>query len=311
MSKWLEFGVAALIALLMIPLASAKVISEEFRVRSGGELSVVSDIGQISVETSRGNRVEVRVDINEGDPDQLNVTMEQDGNKILVRGKFTENRRWRRLKVKYRITVPDKFNVDLETKGGSIQVNDLTGTVDVSTAGGSLKFGNIVGPLNGRTSGGSITLDGGDGMVTLRTSGGSINVGDVTGDLDLHTSGGSINIGMVEGNVEANTSGGAIHIEEAHGAIDASTSGGSITAYISQQPQADSQLQTSAGTITVYLAEDLRLDLKARTNVGSVKSDFRVNGATKSKRSLSGSINGGGPELYLRSSAGSVKIKKR
>ena len=287
MPKWLTPGVMALMTLLMTPLASAKVISEEFRVQSGGELSVVSDTGQISVETGRGNRVEVRVDISEGDPDQLEVTLTQQGNKVVVTGRFTENRRRHRVRVRYQITVPDRFNVDLETKGGSIQVNDLTGTVKVSTAGGSLKFGNIVGPVNGRTSGGSITLDGGEGRVTLRTSGGSINVGDVMGDLDLHTSGGSINIGMVEGNIEANTSGGAIHIEEAHGAIDASTSGGSITAYISQQPQADSQLQTSAGTITVYLAENLRLDLKARTNVGSVKSDFRVNGTARSKRSLS------------------------
>ena len=291
--------------------ARAETITDEFRVKPGGELVVVSDLGAIEVETSRNNVVEVRVDSNRWDDDDMKITMEQQGNKVLVRGKFDNRRRWNNIKVVYRISVPREFDVDLDTKSGSIKVNDLEGSVSVSTAGGSLKFGNIVGPVSGKTSGGSISLEGGDGTVKLRTSGGSISVGDVKGDLDLNTSGGSINIGMVEGNIDAVTSGGAIHIDEAHGAIDARTSGGSITAYISEQPDSDSQLRTSAGTITVYLNEDIGLNVEARTSVGSVKSEFPIHGKFKSKKTMSGPINGGGPELFLRTSAGSVKIKKR
>ncbi len=289
----------------------AETITDEFRVKSGGELVLVSDLGAIEIETAKTNQVEVRLDANRWDPEDMEVTMEQQGNKVLIRGKFKDRQRWRNMKVVYRITVPREFNVDLNTKSGSIKVNDLVGKVAVATAGGSLTFGNIVGPVTGKTSGGSISLEGGDGPVNLRTSGGSINVGDVQGELDLHTSGGSINIGKVDGDIDAVTSGGAIHIDEAHGAIDARTSGGSITAYISQQPNADSQLRTSAGTITVYLEEGIGLDLQARTSVGSVKSEFPVNGKFKAKKGMSGPINGGGPELFLRTSAGSVKIKKR
>ena len=307
-------GYSALILLVAAAVAGpakGETISEEYKVRPGGELVLVSDRGHVEVTTGSSNRVSIEVRINGEDTDLMQVETQQDGNTITVRGKYKDKHNWRRLKVRYDIKVPERFNVDLSTGGGGIGVSRLEGEVDANTSGGSLKFGNIRGSVQGRTSGGSIYLEGSEGPANLHTSGGSINVGDVMGDIELHTSGGSINIGQVEGSVDATTSGGAIHIEEAHGAIDARTSGGSITAYISEQPKEDSQLRTSAGTVTVYLAEHLQLDISARANTGSVKTDFPIDGQTKAKRRLSGSINGGGPELYLSTNAGSVRIKKR
>ncbi|MEE8523065.1 MAG: hypothetical protein V3T72_03965 [Thermoanaerobaculia bacterium] len=40
-------------------------------------------------------------------------------------------------------------------------------------------------------------------------------------------------------------------------------------------------------------------------------NDFDVSGGSATKTSLSGAIHGGGPELYLRSSGGGVKIERR
>lgn len=289
----------------------AEIITEEYKVRSGGELIVVSDRGHIEVQTGRGSKVEIEVQITGDEPELMRVDTRQEGNTIHIRGKYKGNNHWRKMNVRYNITVPKKFNVNLRTGGGGIHVTDLEGEIDANTSGGGLQFGNIKGAVRGHTSGGSITLEGSEGPANLKTSGGSINVGDVMGNIDLNTSGGSINIGHVKGSVDAITSGGGIHIEEANGAIDARTSGGSITAYLSEQPKEDSQLKTSAGTVTVYLAKDLALDIKARTSMGTVKTDFPINGKTKSKRRLDGSINGGGPELYLSTSAGSVRIKEK
>lgn len=141
------------------------------------------------------------------------------------------------------------------------------------------------------------------------TAGGSIRISDLNGKVDAHTSGGSISLGSIDGLVDINTSGGSINVDEVTGTIRAHTSGGSVTAKISKQPTGDSKLTTSGGSITVYLAPDIAVDLSARTSGGRVRSDFDVNGTTK-KKSIRGTINGGGPELVLKTSGGSVRIKE-
>lgn len=193
------------------------------------------------------------------------------------------------------VTVPEKFDLKLVTSAGSIHVGDLEGKIDVKTSGGSLSFENIKGPIDGHTSGGSITI---------------IRCDD---DVDVHTSGGSISIGQAKGNIRAKTSGGSINIDEVYGYIDASTSGGSVTAHLAEQPRDDCRLSTSGGSVTVYLAEGIGVDLDAKTSSsGRVKSDMRLqikNGRVK-RNIMAGRLNGGGPELYLRTSGGNIYIRE-
>lgn len=144
--------------------------------------------------------------------------------------------------------------------------------------------------------------------LAVDTAGGSIKISDLTGSVDAHTSGGSITLGRVDGLVKIKTSGGSINVDEVTGTINAHTSGGSVNATISKQPTGDSKLTTSGGSITVYLAADIAVDLTAKTSGGRVRSDFDVDGSVK-KKSIQGTINGGGPALVLKTSGGSVKVK--
>lgn len=144
----------------------------------------------------------------------------------------------------------------------------------------------------------------------LQTAGGSISISDLEGNIDAKTSGGSINIGDVKGDVELHTSGGSINTEDIYGEIDAHTSGGSVNVRFAKQFQQNASLSTSGGSITAYLPSDIAIDIDASTSGGQVRSDFDVDGSVK-KRSIRGAINGGGPELKLRTSGGSVRIKER
>jgi hypothetical protein len=106
------------------------------------------------------------------------------------------------------------------------------------------------------------------------------------------------------------TSGGGIEIEDVSGSLEARTSGGPIRAAISRQPEGDCRLTTSGGGITVHLAPGLSFDLDAKTSGGSVRTDMEVSvrGEIKKNR-IEGKLNGGGPELYLRTSGGGIQIK--
>ena len=291
------FRTSALVVVagLFASAAMADDIRRNFDVGAGGTLVIDTNPGKIDVRTD-GRDVQIEV-LRDGErSDEFEVSFEQDGNEVRVRGEWPEEMSSRRarskVKIEYRITIPQQFDLDLSTSGGSIRVDDLEGKIRAQTSGGSLKFGFVRGQVDADTSGGSITLEGAGADATLDTSGGSIRVGEVAGDLRANTSGGSIRIAGVNGNVNA------------------STSGGSVEATLLQQPTSDCRLSTSGGTVTLRMAGEFAVDIDASSSGGNVRSDFPLDGKTKSKRRLSGSINGGGPLMRLRSSGGGVRIRR-
>ncbi|MCO7224427.1 DUF4097 domain-containing protein [Pleionea sp. CnH1-48] len=303
--------ILASVALLSLQvMAGGEVIKKSFDVNAGEELRVATDVGSIEIETHSRSTVKVHVEIEGFDSDDFSVDMDYNSGVMKIDGK-RNSRGWSRggkRKVHFFVTIPERFNVDLSTRGGSIRVQDLEGEVQADTSGGSLKFGNIKGDINGRTSGGSISVGDVEGNVKVKTSGGSLRIGRIDGNIRGRTSGGSISLDGVAGKADVATSGGSIRIDSVGRSISAKTSGGSIKAVFEKQPDGDSELSTSGGSITVTLPDDAALDIDARGS--KVVSDFSIGGVKKAKRKLKGSINGGGPELELHTSAGSVYIKR-
>lgn len=258
--KFAGFATCATLALsLFAASVQARTVEKSFDVSEGGLLKLETDIGALRIGSHNKNSVTVEVDIDGSNEDKFKVSFDSSGNDVSINGEAERSggffRGHNNLRVTYTIKVPKNYNLDVDTSGGSIKIDDLNGQVDAHTSGGSISLGHI------------------DGLVNVKTSGGSINVDEVTGT------------------------------------IKAKTSGGSINANISKQPTGDSKLKTSGGSVTVYLAEGIAVDLRAKTSGGRVSSDFDVNGTVK-KKSIRGTINGGGPELILKTSGGSVRVKK-
>ncbi len=308
------------LAAASVQVAAADTLTRSFDVRPGGRLVIDTDLGAIEVRSGSGDRVaievtrEVRRGRAEDALEDFAVEFDQRGDEVRVEGRYRKGARrlfdWgSRLRVRFAVTVPRRFDLDLDTAGGSISVEDLEGEVRAQTSGGSLSFGDIRGPVWGRTSGGSIALAGSLGKADVETSGGSIRIGEVDGPVRAHTSGGSIRIDRARGSVDAHTSGGGIEVEEVLGAIQAHTSGGSITARISEQPRQACSLETSGGSITVYLAPGVGVDVDARAS-GRVTADMPVEARSQSRTALSGTVHGGGPRLLLRTSGGSIYLRE-
>jgi len=120
-------------------------------------------------------------------------------------------------------------SVAAETAGGAIRIDDIGGDVQAATAGGSIQLGRVGGRVQCETAGGSIRLDNAGASAELRTSGGGIQAREVRGDLRAETAGGNIVAERIGGNMIAATSGGSIHLGEVGGSVDAETAGGSIS----------------------------------------------------------------------------------
>jgi hypothetical protein len=316
-----------LILIFILPLAGfgqEERSEKSFTVKPGGWLELQADFGSVEVRSWQQNEVKVEVykwvqgrhrrsagelfedyEIRYNQTDRgVSIIAEMRG-----RGWFNNNDG---LQVEFHLTVPRQYNLDLNTSGGSIEVDDLNGEARVKTSGGSLSLGRIEGPVDAHTSGGSIALRQAKGRLYARTSGGSISAGAVSGDVDVETSGGSIEVDGAAGYLRAHTSGGGVSLRGLHGDVDASTSGGSIDAEILEQLDAPCELSTSGGGIVIYLAKGIRADVDAYTSGGDVVSDLpiTVQGAIGEGK-LRGKLNGGGPLLTLRTSGGNIELRGR
>ncbi len=274
--------------------AESQNINKTFTVKSGGTLTLESDQGLIEVQTWNQNKVEVTVKKkarNQKKMDSFIVSIKQQGNDVLVVGEDEGNGR---VSIEYLIKVPQQYNLDLDTGGGSIHVSDISGKVKVNTSGGSIEIGNVSdGNVNADTSGGSIKVGNvSGGNVAADTSGGSIRVGDVTGNLQVDTSGGSIKLGKIQGTSEIETSGGSITLEQGGDDVSAETSGGSINI---GPVNGKVSVDTAGGSIQIGLAEG---DVTADTSGGSINVEGSKGSVT---------IDSSGGSLFVGSSGGPVK----
>jgi DUF4097 and DUF4098 domain-containing protein YvlB len=165
--------------------------------------------------------------------------------------------------------------------------------------------------LNGDTSGGGIHVNDCEGKLKINTSGGGIDVAGGAGTLDGDTSGGSVSVKEFHGPMRVETSGGGITIYGATGKVEGSTSGGSINAVLAAPVTDLVKLETSGGGITLRVPGDAAFNLDAETSAGNVRSELQVaGGGNKERDHLKGPVNGGGKTVWLRTSAGSIHVKR-
>jgi hypothetical protein len=300
-------------------------INKRFAVQPGGKIVVDVDFGSIEVNTNGTS--EVAVDVfrkvtrkSKADEEEFlrdhAVTFAQEGNTVTIRSRAkTKSIGWwrglQRTEGKYTLSVPSQFDSQLKSSGGGIAVSDLTGTVNAATSGGGLKFTRLHGSLDGDTSGGGIRLADCEGPLKVHTSGGGIELSGGSGTFAGGTSGGSVVVKGFRGAAQVGTSGGGITLEDVAGKVDGSTSGGSISAQFSAPLSEPVKLETSGGGVTVRVAQGSAFELDAATSGGGVSCDLPVTIVGKVQHSrLQGAVNGGGKPMVLRTSGGSIHVKK-
>lgn len=286
-----------------------RVVEKTFSAPEPGILRVETQGGGIEVSPSRDATVKViarqkiRAD-SEAEADELlkklELVIEQSGRDIIVSARYEKQPSgfrfgsWPPVNVDFVISVPAAFVSELRTSGGGITVGDLNGKVTAKTSGGGIRLGRMGASVDARTSGGSVTLEEAKGDVVLDTSGGNVTVGRVAGSAELTTSGGSIKIDSVANRLRAHTS------------------GGSIRAGIQGPLKDDCSLSTSGGSVRVTVDKAAAFQLDASTSGGQVDADgltITLENSNRRQSKLSGSVNGGGPLLKLRSSGGGITVR--
>jgi hypothetical protein len=211
--------------------------------------------------------------------------------------------------------------------GGHISVKNVTGELVAETGGGHITTGAIGGSAYLHTHGGHIRVDSIGGLAHLVTDGGNIALEHAGADVYAETAGGQIQVGEAAGLVRAKTDGGGIRVVRSSGPANLQTADGSI--YVTQ---ADDSVKASTATggitawfmsgngdIVVYLGKKTPVTVDAQVQMGqthgfiidpafplAVRYDDGANGGRVAY--ATGSLNGGGEVLHLRTVAGNIRF---
>jgi len=122
---------------------------------------------------------------------------------------------------------------------------------------------------------------------------------------------GAIEIAEVHGVLKLETTNGRIHVIRCAGHVDATTTNGSITAELMQvsggQPMS---FETTNGRISLALPANFGARVDAQTSNGSISSELPIATNHLEKHELRGVLNGGGPEMKLRTTNGQIEITR-
>ena len=267
------------------------VVKKSYDVRPGGTLHIDMDYGNIEIETTSDNRVLIELvriaksqdrELAERMLERHEYDFNKRGNDVYIqtrnahdKGLMNKWRRRSRIKIQVIVKVPERYNVDFSSGAGNVDIVDVEGLIE------------------GRTGAGNIVLDGVRGIVEISSGAGNV---EIAGDVER---------------AEVSTGAGNINLHGLQGAIEASTGAGNVFAEIINQPDQDSELRSGAGNVTVHLADDISVYVDATAALGSADCDFPLKVEKKwLKKSFSGEINGGGPELRMYAGVGNVTLRR-
>ncbi len=146
--------------------------------------------------------------------------------------------------------------------------------------------------IEGGSTNGGIEITGVDGRVEVETTNGSIALRDIGGDTDVETT---------NGQIKAFGIGGALNARTTNGGIDAEVLATSL--------QDDMRLTTTNGSVDLALSSALAASVDASAQNGRVYNDIDgISSSSSSRKSASFDMNGGGPEIRLRTTNGRIKI---
>ncbi len=268
--------------------------------REGLRLRLDTETGNVRVFTDATNEVRyvVRVETDAAGPDaqklihQFDLYTSSVPAGVTISGKIPGREQRERVWVTYELHVPRKYNVEVTTHAGNIQVDDVDGRVNLITDGGNITAGrvtgggvrqpglpaarlesisgghlsvrDVTGDLRAITAGGHITAGNISGDANLSTGGGHITAGNIRGVAQLETGGGNISVERAGSRVTASSGGGQISFGEAAGAIQARAAGGGVRVLRVSGPM---QLDSNGGSIFLTRIESA---VHASTGTGSI-----------------------------------------
>lgn len=125
----------------------------------------------------------------------------------------------------------------------------------------------------------------------------------------LQTTNGAISVAQLTGSVNAEVTNGVVRGQDLGGAVDASTTNGAVKLRMAAVAEGGIKAETVNGGVELSVPASARATVDARcVNGGISVIGLTLDGPERTRRHVTGKLNGGGPKIVLDTTNGGVKI---
>lgn len=281
---------------LSVPAQSAGTLA--LNLETGGNIVITGwDRPQIVVRASLGGR----------DWRDTRVQLEPTSGGARLESDWAGRSNNRSTRHNFEINVPRKYNVRIESSGGSVSITGVDGSFTGTTGGGEIDIRQASGDVDIRTGGGEIHVADSRLNGNVRTGGGTVRIENVTGDLSGDSGGGT---------VIYNGKSGAGAISGDKGAYVGSKDDKSVTVHAGSGSGSGVGMNSSSGSTTMTYSSDgdglgqgfARSGIRMNSGGGDISSPGAPGGGRFTTGGGKIQIGPSGGEVFASTGGGSIEI---
>lgn len=199
---------------------------------------------------------------------------------------------------------------DLRTTNAQVKLLDSVGDSYIKNSNARVRVLNVAGKITIDSKGGTVKVVDVRGAIDIKSTFGRVDVVDSIGDVMARLEFGKIKMQNLDGFIDVETGSGDIEILQTKGIIKAVTGNGDIEAELYNVLPDGVRFETDNGDIKLYLHYNLSADIKIYNPRGRIKVyDLELELEERGKkRVIEGTMGDGGPELYIESQSGDIKL---
>lgn len=298
-----KLGLAAFILLGVIfaPRAGAEEYSRSYSIAGRASVQVRAEWGVVRVTASDGSQVRFDVRYQRRyvsraqSGEEPHIDSRRYGNLVELTA-IVDERAWGWIDggpLDIEVQMPRNADLRVETTNGGIGVSSVNGSVSIRTSNGEVYAERLSGSIDIGSTNGGITLD------SLR------------GAMKVRTTRGSIRAKSLDGRCELATSTGAVQVAGRFDSLDITSGTGRVVARAESGSRMSSgwSIRTTSARVDLSLPPDLRADLDAVTTEGGIALSLPVEvQGYRGKTYVRGTLNGGGPEMFIRTTQAGIRV---
>lgn len=218
---------------------------------------------------------------------------------------------------KVELLIPKEYtfeNIDISTSSGKISIENLkSDDFEITSTSGEIYINNIYAQDDGviKSTSGTINIDNiSADTVEINSTSGSINIESCEAvEAKFKSTSGIIKLNNFDGEyIESDTTSGTQKYSNCFcDYFNLESTSGSITLELTEAPLASSSIESTSGSIKLYIPKEKSFDLVYETNSGSLIDNFNDNKFSP-RHEYRNSYFGGGPEIKVETSSGSLEI---
>ena len=297
-----------------------RALQKQFDVAESGRLFVAVPSAEIHLHATDLDRAKIEVSVNTGSKqealnyiDRIKLRVRAvDKQTIRIESKSiyqSQFQGWNAVdtfRARIDISLPRRFNVDIQTAGSDVSLNGLEGRLALQVSGGAVQGEKLKGKLEVFGYGSAIQIDQFEGTkLDLMAAGGSLQADNLKAEhITIRTASTDTQLANIEGPASLAFHNGYTDINNLFGPVTASVQGGNAALALSELDEVT--LQILGGELDLKLDTSMEAWLLFEGPDLEMSDSFAFEG-DKTEDRIEGSLNGGKQVLRAQVASGTLR----